>query len=122
MIIGVYDLDQYLINYIQPKEIPKILSISKRLNECLTATKILKTLEKYKTMDINIICKNGDICLLEWFKNSGYEFKYNEQAINWASTNGHVDVLEWFKNSGYEFKYDERAIINASSNPIHYYS
>ena len=36
-----------------------------------------------------------------------FEFKYNEGAINNASLNGHVAVLDWFKNSGFEFKYDK---------------
>ena len=57
--------------------------------------------------------KNGHVKVLEWFKNSGYEFKYNQCAIDFASGYGHIKVLEWFKNSGYEFKYDRYAIINA---------
>jgi trans-aconitate methyltransferase len=61
-------------------------------------------------------CINGHIQVLEWFKNSGYEFKYNGWAIYHASVNGHVQVLEWFKNSGYEFKYDMWAIYHASVN------
>ena len=63
---------------------------------------------------INNTCIYGNIQVLEWFKNSGYEFKYDEWAINNASQNGHIQVLEWFKNSGYEFKYDEEAINEAS--------
>ncbi len=30
---------------------------------------------------------------------------YKNNIINFASRYGHVKVLEWFKNSGYEFKY-----------------
>ena len=60
--------------------------------------------------------KNGDVQFLEWFKHSGYEFKYDEWAINYASLNGNVQVLEWFKNSGYKLKYDEDAINWATSN------
>ena len=61
-------------------------------------------------------CKYGHIKVLDWFKNSGYEFKYDKYAIIYASQNGHIKVLEWFKNSGYEFKYDEWAITYASEN------
>ena len=71
---------------------------------------------KYDEWAINHACKNGNIQVLEWFKNSGYEFKYSENTINQPSLKGHVQVLEWFKNSVYEFKYSRYAIINASLN------
>jgi hypothetical protein len=61
-------------------------------------------------------CACGHDQVLEWFKNSGYEFKYSIWAINNASRCGHIQVLEWFKNSGYEFEYDEYAIKWASIN------
>jgi hypothetical protein len=70
----------------------------------------------YKNDIIENACFYGHVQVLEWFKNSGYEFNYNEMSINSASYYGHVQVLEWFKNSGYEFKYDEWAIINASGH------
>ena len=41
----------------------------------------------------------------------GYEW-----AINFASRYGHIQVLEWFKNSGYKFKYDQYAIYGASED------
>ena len=65
---------------------------------------------------INGASSSGHVQVLEWFKNSDYEFKYNEEAINMASENGHIQVLEWFKNSSYKFKYDEGAINKASDN------
>jgi hypothetical protein len=71
---------------------------------------------KYDEEVINYASENGHIQVLEWFKNSGYEFKYNENAINCASLNGHIQVLEWFKNSGYEFEYDNSVIDDASYN------
>ena len=68
----------------------------------------------YKNNIINCASENGHIQVLEWFKNSGYEFKYTEDATNGASINKHIEVLEWFKNSGYEFKYDIWMVNNAS--------
>ena len=65
---------------------------------------------------INNACHHGHIEVLEWFKNSGYEFKYDEDAIISASVFGHVKVLEWFNNSNYEFKYTADAINFASYN------
>jgi ankyrin repeat protein len=61
-------------------------------------------------------CINGHIQVLEWFKNYDYEFKYDIWAINYASENGYIEVLEWFKNSGFEFKFSEYAINNAAGN------
>ncbi len=61
----------------------------------------------YRDDIINWASSYGHVQVLEWFKNSGYEFKYNQRAINMASNNGHIQVLEWFKNSGYEFKYNK---------------
>ena len=58
--------------------------------------------------------KNGHIQILEWFKNSKYEFEYDNNAIIYASNSGHIQVLKWFKNSKYKFKYDNRAIKWAS--------
>ena len=72
----------------------------------------------YKNNIIRDASAFGNIQVLEWFKNSGYEFKYDKNAINYASYNGHVQVLEWFKNSDYEFKYTVHAINKASYNGL----
>ena len=60
--------------------------------------------------------------VLEWFKNSDYEFKYNERAINWASRFGYIQVLEWFNNSGYKFKYDKYAFKTKNIKILKFYS
>jgi hypothetical protein len=73
---------------------------------------------KYDEWAIFYASEKGHVQVLEWFKNSGYEFKYNKNAINSASKYGHIQVLEWFKNSDYEFKYNEEA-INCASDKGH---
>ena len=79
----------------------------------------------YKNNIINNACKNGHIQVLEWFKNSGYEFKhefkYDYQAIYDASQNGHIRVLEWFKISGYKFKYNKNAFKTNFNKILKFY-
>ena len=43
---------------------------------------------------INVASMYGHVKVLEWFKNSGYKFKYDDNAILWASFNDHVDVIK----------------------------
>ena len=59
----------------------------------------------YKNNIINYAFYYGHIQVLEWFINSGYNFKYSKNPITSASYNGKIQVLEWFKNSGFKFKY-----------------
>ena len=59
---------------------------------------------------INNASKYGHVQVLEWFKNSGYEFKYDEIVIDYASRNGYIEILEWFKNSDYELKYNKSCL------------
>jgi hypothetical protein len=47
---------------------------------------------------INNACHYGHIQVLEWFKNSGYEFKYDKWAFYYASYYNHIQILKWFKN------------------------
>ena len=99
------------------------ISKDKILEKCYERG-LLKILKNYYQNNKNIIvnnrlvitAKNGHIAVLDWFKNSGFKFKYSKSAINYASENGHIAVLDWFKNSDFEFKYDECAINYASLN------
>ena len=65
---------------------------------------------KYSVLAIYNASGNGNVNILEWWKNSGLPLKYYSDAMDCASENGHVNVLEWWKNSGLPLKYDEFAI------------
>jgi hypothetical protein len=75
---------------------------------------------KYKLYNslrlINFASLHGKVNVLEWWKNSGLQFQYDEYALNWASSNGQVAVLEWWKNSGLPLKYDKETLNMASLN------
>ena len=68
----------------------------------------------YEEIAINNASENGHIHVLDWFKNNDLEIKYNENAVNYASKNGHVQVLEWFKKNNYDLKYTKNAFNYAS--------
>ena len=122
-ILPVYDLDIYLLNFLDIKSILILSSISKKHRDNFSNMKLYMDIREISKKElfqsliadtIRVACKYCSIALLVWFKNSGYEFKYTAGAINLASNNGDVAVLQWFKNSGYEFKYTSNAIDWAS--------
>ena len=96
------------------QEVKQLIGVSKNkiMEECYKKG-LLRILKNYHQNNKNIFIhngleitsENGHIMILDWFKNSEFEFKHNEYAINNASQNGHIAVLDWFKNSGFEFKY-----------------
>ena len=66
---------------------------------------------KYSTEATHLASECGHIHVLEWLKNSGFEFKYTESVTDCALKNGNVEVLEWLKNSGFEFKHTRKGPI-----------
>ena len=66
-----------IINKCYSMGLVNILKILKKNNECFISN-----------IGINLASVNGHINILEWYKNSGLEFKYTEYAIDWASGNG----------------------------------
>jgi hypothetical protein len=66
---------------------------------------------------INVVCRHGNVNLLEWWKNSRLPKKYYYKAVlNEASYHGHVNVLEWWKNSELSLTYTTSALFWASKN------
>src|SRR5580704_195612 len=104
-ILPVNDLNAYLLYFLDIKSILTLSAVSKEQQQVLLSIKLytdirfISTKESFRTFRTDIITissKHGSISLLEWFNNSGYEFKYTFSAINVASVNGHISVLEWF--------------------------
>ncbi len=48
---------------------------------------------------INNACYNGHIKVLEWFKNSGYKFKYTKGQIYWVSLFRNLQILKFYCNN-----------------------
>ena len=68
--------------------------------------------EEYEIKSFDILHKTD----LNIFVIENNKVLYKNNIITNASSYGHIQVLEWFKNSGYEFKYDKYAIYNAYIN------
>ena len=95
MSILVYpELNEYLLNFLDIRSILRLSIISKETNKLLLSQPFIKDIHKIvqieniKNFDneiVDLASKNGHIAVLEWFKNSEYEFKYTDDAIDWAS-------------------------------------
>jgi hypothetical protein len=92
----------------------KIKSFNTLHNTILNIFVIENNKVLYKNNIINFASNYGHVQVLEWYKNSGYDFNYNKRPFYYASCNGHVQVLKWFKNSDFELKYDKDSIIWSS--------
>ena len=96
-------------------------------------------LDAYLSKPINIASMNGDIDVLNWWKNSGLDLCYsfdsidhahNIEVLDWWKNSGlalcytydamnkasNIEVLDWWKNSGLALRYSIDALINASRN------
>lgn len=69
-------------------------------------------LKLYTTNSIDSASKNGNIDVLNWWKNSGLELKYTEYALSYAAFSKHFHILEWWKNSNLIIKQDDQLISN----------
>ena len=71
--------------------------------------KDLKTfnVDEYEIFSFDVLCKTS----LNIFVVENNKILYKNEIVFNACMHGHVKVLEWFKNSKYEFKYDNDTII-----------
>ncbi|KAI9329778.1 hypothetical protein DFJ73DRAFT_631169 [Zopfochytrium polystomum] len=63
-------------------------------------------------------CANGDLRVLQWWKESGLYFPTRPlplgNPLNLASKHGNVAVLQWYKDSGWPLHYTSMALDDAS--------
>ena len=71
---------------------------------------------KYSDSAMDDASQNGHVNVLEWWKNSDLDLEYSDNAMEWASQNGHVNILEWWKKSDLDLKYGPWAMDWASQN------
>ena len=60
--------------------------------------------ENYEIKSFDILHKTD----LNIFVIENNKVLYKDNIVYFASQNGHVQVLEWFKYSGYKFKYTKK--------------
>ena len=55
-----------------------------------------------------------DIYTLQWFKNSGYKFKFNNKALYLSIFSNNIIMTEWIKNNNYKLsiKYVKKYVKN----------
>ena len=116
-LIGVTDLDYYIIQLCDLKSILNLLVLNWNSYDFITSLVFYEQLQKVKgsSNKRRAIFKNGYLNLIRILFND-INIKYSKSEIYWASANRHINVLEWFKNSGIKLKYSNRAIDRASQN------
>src|SRR5438128_438090 len=116
------DTDIYLVTFLDVNSVFNYALLSKIHYDLIKNHPIYRCLVLYKDWHKNYndlvewASCDGNIDVLNWFKNSGLEFKYSFSAIDLASAHGHTNVLDWFKKSEFKFKYSVNAVDYASEN------
>lgn len=121
-----YNYGIYIREVFLPENDPDFKMV--KLNDKYRANKIilgkrysLEDPDTFKKLDLQMdygiidnASRDGNINILQKWKDSGVELVYSDAAINWASRNNHINVLDWWKNSGLELKYSYKAMDAAS--------
>ena len=121
-LIGVTDLDYYIIQLCDLKSILNLLALNWNSYDFITSLVFYEQLQKVKgsSNKRKAIFENGYLNLIRILFNN-VNIKYSKSEINWASENGHINVLEWFKNSDLEFKYSNWASQNGHINVLKWF-
>jgi hypothetical protein len=97
--------EEYIRNLVKYGKVDVLMFLLEKHNSLISG---------FTSEALNYASQNGHVNVLEWWKNSGLELKYDEYALSLASKNGHVNVLDWWFKSGLPLKYDEYALNHAS--------
>ena len=108
-----HDLIDIIYSFLIPKiENNKLILTNDIYFLNLTSKYLNMTIQKYLKKYYNIYTikycnlihyasEKGHINVLEWFKNSDYDFKY---CINYIIKLKNINILNWFKNNTNDFK------------------
>lgn len=60
---------------------------------------------RYSTAALWHLSRDGNLPLLDWWKQSGFPLKYDKQVILVATKHGQTAVLDWWLRSGLDLEY-----------------
>lgn len=113
-----YDIGNHLASYLTLKDLLALCRVSKGFNQFVRSLRIFTILQeyhkKYAKLDIDFVCKEKSIELLQYLLSSNLHYTFN--AIDYAAMVGNLDIIKYFDQSKYEFKYSNMAFIFALKN------
>lgn len=96
----------------------QIMAIASKKGCVDTLNFITKLKEKYglkficSAEALNGVSENNQIEVLNWWKNSGLQLRYDCSAINKAIKKGSIEAVMWWINSGLKIKYNHKTLTN----------
>ncbi|KAJ1536484.1 hypothetical protein HK096_010354 [Nowakowskiella sp. JEL0078] len=81
------------------------------------------TMENFWNIQYGLVgaCKNGNVCVLDWFKNNGFFdtiAKYRGEAMQTAFSLGHTEVLDWWISNLLNTEVIEITLDTVSKNGV----
>ena len=115
---GCYKIIGYIISEkeeinIEEHEIKSFDILCKTELNIFLVSSIKTLFRKNDVINTFLMYGKEDIKILEWYRNSGYEIKYDINAFNWIFIDGYLQILKWLINYGYKLKYSNKSIYFA---------